>query len=232
MRGETSLALLQAFPKMELLMVDQWREVPSNDPYRDTGDKCARLDQDGHDAHYWHAWQATRKYEHRVVLMRMTSLDAAECQPFGSADAVFIDADHSYMAVCKDILAWWPVVRRGGILCGHDYGHPRERRRGQPFGVSRAVNEFCDLHGFRLQVGEGLVWWIHKGGINAVDSDDPLTPKVERSEEWKIEGGDALKARQVAARKEQAAKRAAWRAEFKKASKRKANKHKARRRAG
>ncbi len=38
----------------------------------------------------------------------------------GSLDAVFIDADHHEDAVKADIEAWWPKVKRGGILAGHD----------------------------------------------------------------------------------------------------------------
>jgi len=36
-------------------------------------------------------------------------------------DFVYIDADHSYLGCKKDISAWWPKIKKGGILCGHDY---------------------------------------------------------------------------------------------------------------
>lgn len=35
-------------------------------------------------------------------------------------DIVFIDADHRYLEVEKDLLAWFSKVKPGGILCGHD----------------------------------------------------------------------------------------------------------------
>lgn len=36
------------------------------------------------------------------------------------ADVVFIDAEHGYDAVLADIRAWWPKLKRGGVMAGHD----------------------------------------------------------------------------------------------------------------
>src|SRR5262245_61567794 len=33
----------------------------------------------------------------------------------------FIDGEHTYEAVSRDIDQWWPHVRPGGVMCGHDY---------------------------------------------------------------------------------------------------------------
>lgn len=52
----------------------------------------------------------------------------------GSIDFAFIDANHTYEFVSKDIAAILPKMKKGGILAGHDYNlsHP---------GVMQAVNE-------------------------------------------------------------------------------------------
>jgi hypothetical protein len=67
------------------------------------------------------------------------------------ADVVYIDADHSYESVLADINAWTPHVRRGGILCGHDFfeGFP---------GVEKAVRETGEFE----RAGE-RVWWRRIG---------------------------------------------------------------------
>jgi hypothetical protein len=41
--------------------------------------------------------------------------------PDASLDYVYVDARHDYCGVKEDLEAWWPKLRRGGILAGHDY---------------------------------------------------------------------------------------------------------------
>jgi hypothetical protein len=48
------------------------------------------------------------------------SVEMAEQIPDKSLDICFIDADHRYEAVKKDIAAYLPKVKPEGILCGHD----------------------------------------------------------------------------------------------------------------
>ena len=58
---------------------------------------------------------------------------------------MFIDADHSYEWVKKDIAAYKPKLKKGGWLTGHDIDFP---------GVNRAVNEVI----VKYDVGPNNVW--------------------------------------------------------------------------
>ena len=93
-----------------------------------------------------------------------------------SLDFVYIDADHRYDAVVDDILVWFPKVRKGGILSGHDYTissagkgigafqtTPNQPCRGKK-GVKKAVDEFVDKHGIKLHLTDKgcKSWWIIK----------------------------------------------------------------------
>jgi predicted O-methyltransferase YrrM len=73
-----------------------------------------------------------------IIVHRCLSLAAADDFTDGSLDFVFIDATHTYDAVSRDIAAWWPKVKPGGLLAGHDYIHFP--------GVRAAVNDFVARH--------------------------------------------------------------------------------------
>lgn len=109
-----------------------------------------------------------------VCPMRMSSLKAAAVLKDNCFDLVFIDADHSYSGVMRDIDAYKSKVKEGGILCGHDCEfHLRECDRtvvdahaeedwipypqplGMHCGVIKAVGEtfpYCEL--------EDRVWYV------------------------------------------------------------------------
>lgn len=53
--------------------------------------------------------------------IKSISWDAANLFKDNSIDFVFIDADHSYESVTKDINSWLPKIKKGGIISGHDY---------------------------------------------------------------------------------------------------------------
>tara|TARA_B100000424_G_C22863466_1_gene460053 strand:+ start:198 stop:839 length:642 start_codon:yes stop_codon:yes gene_type:complete len=61
-----------------------------------------------------------------------------------SLDAVFLDADHSYEAVSKDLPFWWNKLKVGGWLLGDDYNscHP---------GTTQAVDEFAEKNNLKLE---------------------------------------------------------------------------------
>lgn len=149
--GRTSAKLLEAFPALLLYMVDPWNGVA-------TPDRAGAI---GTQASLNLARHHTKQFAGRCVLMQTTSVEAAQRLDDESLDFVFIDADHSYGAVCEDIAAWAPKVRKRGILCGHDYSSVLAG--GRPNGVQRAVDEYAASIEVEITLREGWLWFILPG---------------------------------------------------------------------
>jgi predicted O-methyltransferase YrrM len=70
-----------------------------------------------------------------ITPVKSLSWDAAALYEDQSLDFIFIDAAHDYESVKKDINAWFPKLKKQGIIAGHDYASYAP-------GVVGAVNEF------------------------------------------------------------------------------------------
>ena len=67
------------------------------------------------------------------------SIDVAKTVKDGSLDFVYIDGLHDFGSVKQDIAAWWPKVKAGGFIGGHDYHDVVMKSE---FQVKMAVQEF------------------------------------------------------------------------------------------
>ncbi|CAE8609663.1 unnamed protein product [Polarella glacialis] len=134
----TSVALLQHFPSLRMLLVD---------PYFLLNDNSQRHDD------FARATEALKPFRSRATLIMQASAEAATwaSRPDASLDLVFVDGDHSYVGAMGDIEAWWPALRTGGVLAGHDYIHP---------GVVQAAHEFAVKMDLELTVAHAMFWIV------------------------------------------------------------------------
>ncbi len=118
-RGWTICHLLKTCPKLSMIGVDPWVEVP------DTGEPGWQS-YDYIDLEYWaeKVKQRAGAFGERARILRMPSLDAAKLVEDGSLDFVFIDGDHTARGCEEDIRAWAPKVKNTGWLVGHDWDRP------------------------------------------------------------------------------------------------------------
>lgn len=71
----------------------------------------------------------------RVIPCRMTTLEGARCLMV-SPELVYVDAAHDADSVYHDIMAWYPKLAPGGVMCGDDWDWSTVRE-----GVHRAAQE-------------------------------------------------------------------------------------------
>lgn len=109
------------------------------------------------------AVQASYADNPAVHVVHGFSIPAAIGIPDESLDLCYIDADHTYEAVRADLAAWWPKVKRGGVLAGHDWT-AREviAPSGARFGVTEAVAEFAEANGLKVYLTSESLYqtWI------------------------------------------------------------------------
>jgi hypothetical protein len=118
--------------------VDTWECNPSQ-----RGDGGSP--QSWHDENYRQVIERMKPYDGRYEILRGPSTKMAQMIPSDSLDFINVDADHSYEGVKNDIESYWPKLKRGGIICFHDF----EARQ---YGVKDAVMEFAKANNLQVNL--------------------------------------------------------------------------------
>lgn len=135
-----------------LVCIDPWADIES---YRE----CRGWD----DFSRWEKEALERvkpwmqKEGNEVLVYKTTSGRAAKHEFGFNFDFIFLDGNHEEGPVYQDILDWWPKVKEGGILAGHDYYEsPDEFHR-----VKEAVDRWIGETGYKLEVYKDC-WLVRK----------------------------------------------------------------------
>lgn len=91
--------------------------------------------------------------DRKFTSIRKDSIEASKDFEDNSCDVVYIDMEHTYEAVKKDIEAWLPKVKNGGYIAGHDYA-------GYAPGVQKAVHEFFPKN--KITIMNAYTWIVKK----------------------------------------------------------------------
>ena len=137
--GRLSYEMLHVWGIKKLYLVDLWAHV---DGMRA---ELGGLTQQQQDGVYAACMELLKDYRDRIVVLRGWAHEMAAEVPDGSLGFCYEDSTHEYDWVLKNLRAWWPKVRPGGIMAGHDYLSPS-------FTVKPAVDEFAAEHGLRVHV--------------------------------------------------------------------------------
>jgi hypothetical protein len=139
--GDNSLSILKELPIEKLFLIDPY--VPFEDA----------LGSADYSADYKIAHDKLVEYP-QVVWLRKTSESAIrEFQNEEAVGFIYIDGNHSYESVKQDIMLYYPLVRDGGLLGGHDYTPYYET-------VMRGVDEFAEETKLELHTVFPDWWFI------------------------------------------------------------------------
>jgi len=145
-RGVNARNLLTMLPIRTLYLIDPYEF------YDYKGRSVSAVDPDDIQRKYrLEAKNALKKYEDVIEFLFQKSEDAIEFVP-DDLDFVYIDGNHDYSFVKKDISLYWKKVKKGGVLGGHDINHSD---------VFKAVSEFRQQGDKHIYI-KRKDWWFVK----------------------------------------------------------------------
>jgi predicted O-methyltransferase YrrM len=143
-QGINAFNILQELPIKKIILIDPYTPYVQESQKFDT-EECFMI-----------AKEKLSRFQ-QVTFLRKTS-DEAVRDIHEQLDFVYIDGNHSYENVHRDIINYFPLIKHNGVIGGHDY-FPLLFK-----GVVKAVNEFADEYGrlnFHVVYPD---WWIIKEG--------------------------------------------------------------------
>ncbi len=139
-KGEFANILNSAYNPSLFYLIDPWEEC-----------NIVSGDQDGNNVSTYHGKDL---YNHvnstlgtlpNIKILRKYSTSLSDDDiPKETLDFIYIDGDHSYEGVKRDLNLANTLVKSGGWIAGHDYSmNPLKAKNHYEFGVKQAVYEFC-----------------------------------------------------------------------------------------
>lgn len=145
-RGVNARNILKILPVKTLYLIDPYMFYDYN------GRSVSAVDSDSiQDKYLLEAMSTLKKYKKSIMFLYQKSEDAVTSIPAG-LDFVYIDGNHDYPFVKKDILLYWEKVKKGGVLGGHDINHSD---------VFKAVSEFRQQGDKDIYI-KRKDWWFVK----------------------------------------------------------------------
>jgi len=150
--GSYSEIILDKWKGTTLFSIDAWLQFEETE-YRDV----ANVSDEIHLINYAATCMKLRRFGDRSIIWRMTSEEAAKIIPKKTLDFCYIDANHSYDGVVKDLELWIPKIKVGGIICGHDFIEDGEHSYEDGtiiglFGVQKAVLEYSVKYNWDIYI--------------------------------------------------------------------------------
>lgn len=150
-KGENALSLLKTLNIKKLYLIDCWCDYAEYKTLHGTKYKKESKSIHG-DYGYKETLKRVKSYKDKIKIIRMKSEEAL-IHIKEELDFVYIDGNHSYKYVKKDLDLYWKKIKLGGVMTGDDF-HIKD--------VAKAVFEFTEKRGIDFQT-------CYVGGLEDVD---------------------------------------------------------------
>lgn len=79
------------------------------------------MNQEEQNAILREAIERTNDWKDKIHICRNYTSSCVTKMHDGYFDFIYVDARHDFKGVYQDLRLWWPKLRKGGIMAGHDY---------------------------------------------------------------------------------------------------------------
>jgi len=147
--------------KFAFQLMSQWNgeRLYCVDPYLDYREMPRRGKRGIHYKYAVKLLSRFNKGRERVTFIKDTSQNAVERFADNSLDFVYVDGDHTQVE--QDLTLWWPKVKLGGILAGHDFRSATKPGKGADRFVAPAASELARKQGIHLYLVEERGWSVN-----------------------------------------------------------------------
>ena len=140
-KGDFTRRLLRQSIPSKVFLVDPYTYYPE---FERAWFGNSKFNQSGMDAVYMKVKSRFRRQidKGKITFVRKESVEAAEQFEDGQFDWIYVDGNHMYEYVLKDLETYFPKLKVGGIIAGDDYNTEGWWKDG----VTKAVKEFASKY--------------------------------------------------------------------------------------
>lgn len=151
-QGDNAFFILTNLSIKKLFLIDPYLEYQE---YKDIG--WTTVKQSDFNKHFIQAKKKLKQFDDKIIFIKEKSNVAVSRIP-NNLDFVYIDGNHKYEFVKRDIELYYPKLKRDGVLGGDNFESIFP-------GVARAVLEFTDKYNLKIHGGRSdasYEWWVIK----------------------------------------------------------------------
>ena len=207
-RGDFSQKIFEICEPSELYLIDNWRfEIRDHNPFSDEAENFSGFAGKIHWQHFGDDPNATQEenYQHvksrfahapQVKVVRENSIEGIQSLPDSHFDVMYVDANHQYEYVLRDMMEARKKLKPGGIMQMNDF-YEGPGGAEQNLGVMGAVNTFVkryDFHYVAMSYGSyadvtitddptssyvrEFITNLNNSDLTFVGISDPLVPNI------------------------------------------------------
>tara|TARA_Y100000114_G_C11729596_1_gene312822 strand:+ start:190 stop:933 length:744 start_codon:yes stop_codon:yes gene_type:complete len=140
--GVNSMRIFHSMNPSTMYLIDPW--VSQNNRAADRGSS-----QNQHSVALKKAKNRFSTYSN-VVFIKAYAEQVVDNFPDKYFDFIYVDGDHSYEGCKKDLFMWYPKLKFGGFLGGHDFTNNLSSMCLKGYGVQKASCEFLSYYNRKI----------------------------------------------------------------------------------